>query len=197
MTSSVKIHYCGGLIYASGREGSTEMLSGWAACCTGPAAYKIQKAGLQTYDREKVTCPKCLELFKLELGPNGEYRVRARRYLAQTAVEKARSRLRAAEDYLATLSPVPPPPSFGVKTHPLTPHALDALVDLHELGAKPAQELNSGLINRLLRESLIVLEERLSPYRSHKAGTKIQRVVLTAEGKARADQHAHDLRGKR
>lgn len=58
-----------------------------------------------------------------------------------------------------------PPPLNGAKTHPLKKAALDALRALRA-GPLVAQSINPGVINRLLRESLIELKDGPSPYRT-------------------------------
>lgn len=58
------IHYSGGVLYATGAQGCTEMLPGWPACCSGPRAEKIARASEQTTDIEHVTCAKCRSLWQ-------------------------------------------------------------------------------------------------------------------------------------
>ncbi len=55
------------------------------------------------------------------------------------------------------------PPLNGTKTHPLTEHGFSALKQLRS-GPLPAQSFNPGVIDRLLRESLIELKDGPSPY---------------------------------
>lgn len=58
------IHYSGGVLYRSGPRGSTELLPGWPACCSGDRARKIAAAREQSDDQRKVTCARCLELIR-------------------------------------------------------------------------------------------------------------------------------------
>jgi hypothetical protein len=71
-------------------------------------------------------------------------------------------------------------PLNGEKTHPLTAHAIAALVDLSH-GPKPRQELNPGVANRLLRGDLVEWTFMPSPYKTH-AGKKIEFLRLTKLG---------------
>lgn len=74
------------------------------------------------------------------------------------------------------------PPLNGVKTHPLTPHARDMLERLANWGPRPAQSINAGVINRFLREDLIVLVDLPSPFATHK-GRKIPHAQITEDGR--------------
>ena len=71
-------------------------------------------------------------------------------------------------------------PLNGEKTHPLTPHAIAALVDLSH-GPKPRKELNPGVSNRLLREALVEPVDLPSPYKIHR-GKQIEHLRLTKAG---------------
>lgn len=71
-------------------------------------------------------------------------------------------------------------PLNGEKTHPLSAHAIAALVDLSH-GPKPRQELNPGMANRLLRGELVEWTFLASPYKTH-AGKKIEFLRLTKLG---------------
>jgi hypothetical protein len=53
-------------------------------------------------------------------------------------------------------------PLNGEKTHPLTAHAVEALRSL-ERTSRPRQDINPGVVNRLLREQLIELVDRPDP----------------------------------
>lgn len=70
------------------------------------------------------------------------------------------------------------PPNHGTKTHPLSPKALEALERLKG-GPLPTQQLNNGLVDRLLREGceLVYLP---SPYRTHN-GKLIQHIRLPGQ----------------
>ena len=74
-------------------------------------------------------------------------------------------------------------PLHGTKTHPLTPASLSALRDLAKK-PQPRQELNPGVANRLLRESLVETVDLPSPYATHK-GRYIEHLRATAAGVAR------------
>lgn len=71
-------------------------------------------------------------------------------------------------------------PLNGAKTHPLTAHAIAALVDLSH-GPQPRQELNPGVANRLLRGALVETVMLPSPYKVHK-GARIEFLRLTKCG---------------
>jgi hypothetical protein len=75
-------------------------------------------------------------------------------------------------------------PLNGTKTHPLTESALSALRRIVQ-GPTPTQEINPGVVNRLLRESLVEFVELPSPYKTHK-GRKISHVKATPAGAERA-----------
>ena len=55
-------------------------------------------------------------------------------------------------------------PLSGTKTHPLSEHALHVL-ELLKRGTIPAQEVNAGVVNRLLREGCVELVNLPSPYK--------------------------------
>ena len=82
------------------------------------------------------------------------------------------------------------PPLNGTKTHPLTEHGFSALKQLRS-GPLPAQSFNPGVIDRLLRESLIELKDGPSPYRT-KPGVRsyahITEAALAALSKARGEK---------
>lgn len=71
-------------------------------------------------------------------------------------------------------------PLNGTKTHPLSEHALGALRNI-ALGPVPTQEINAGVINRLLREDLITIEQMTSPYANGK-GKLITWAKITPAG---------------
>lgn len=58
-----------------------------------------------------------------------------------------------------------PSPLNGTKTHALSDHAREVLKSLGA-GPLPQQSINPGVINRLLRETLIELIDGPSPYRT-------------------------------
>lgn len=72
------------------------------------------------------------------------------------------------------------PPLNGVKTHPLSSHALGVLRALAQ-AAMPMQEINAGVSNRLRREFLIDTEAHPSPYKTH-GGAPIPFAVITPAG---------------
>lgn len=59
--SQFVIHYAGALEWRSGRkqQGVTTVSAGYAACCTGLRAKKIQMTGANTLEPAKVTCAMC------------------------------------------------------------------------------------------------------------------------------------------
>lgn len=73
------------------------------------------------------------------------------------------------------------PPLNGTRTHPLSAHAISALQSLHK--PRPTQQINAGVINRLLREALIEIEDRPSPYATGR-GRMIPHARITAAGLA-------------
>lgn len=80
-----------------------------------------------------------------------------------------------------------PPPQNGTKTHPLSATARAELRSI-ERQARPAQEMNPGVTNRLLRGGLAELVEMASPYASHKPGTRVNFMQITAAGRAELDK---------
>lgn len=71
-------------------------------------------------------------------------------------------------------------PLNGSKTHPLSAHAMSVLRDLSEQPI-PKQEINPGVINRLLRERLAELVHLPSPYKKHNGGTCMH-LKITEQG---------------
>lgn len=61
-------------------------------------------------------------------------------------------------------------PLNGEKIHPLTAHAKGVL-RLLSCDPRPSQEINPGVIRRLLCEGLIEIVDLESPYKTHKGGT--------------------------
>jgi len=61
-------------------------------------------------------------------------------------------------------------PLNGTKTHPLSEHAKDRLREI-EQAPVPTLALNPGVVDRLLRESLVEIVQLPSPYKKHKGGT--------------------------
>lgn len=74
-------------------------------------------------------------------------------------------------------------PLNGNKTHPLTDFAKAALSQIAKKPV-PRQEINPGVVNRLLQESLVELIELPSPYKKNK-GEKIAFLKITRLGIAR------------
>lgn len=87
-------------------------------------------------------------------------------------------------------------PLNGEKTHPLTAHAIAALVDLSH-GPKPRQELNPGIADRLLRGGLVESALLVSQYKTH-GGKRIEHLRLTKAGHdaALASHKPHNVRAK-
>lgn len=71
-------------------------------------------------------------------------------------------------------------PLNGTRTHPLTDHAVEVMGTL-KTRAVPAQEINPGVLNRLLREQLIDLIDKPSPYKTHR-GQPISHARLSDMG---------------
>jgi len=76
-------------------------------------------------------------------------------------------------------------PLNGTKTHPLSEHAKGELKVIAS-GPRPAQELNPGVKDRLLRGGLIEIVQMPSPYAKHR-GAHISFVRITADGRLVAD----------
>jgi hypothetical protein len=74
------------------------------------------------------------------------------------------------------------PPMNGTKTHPLTPHALSVLKRLLS-GPEPQQSINPGVVNRLMREDLVTIAKRPSPFATHK-NRPIDHLEITDAGRA-------------
>jgi len=72
-------------------------------------------------------------------------------------------------------------PLNGVKTHPLSSHALGVLEQISK-APMPRQEVNPGVVNRLQREDLVEIKLQESPYKSVKC--KIQFLFVTDAGRA-------------
>lgn len=71
-------------------------------------------------------------------------------------------------------------PLNGTKTHPLTPFALRTLAKL-KAGPIPRQEVNPGVVDRLLRDDLVTLIDLPSPYKNN-AGGKCVHVRISGPG---------------
>jgi len=54
------LHYAGALRWTNRRNMTTDVLAGWAACCSGRRAVEIRAAKQHTYDVGAVTCGACL-----------------------------------------------------------------------------------------------------------------------------------------
>lgn len=67
--------------------------------------------------------------------------------------------------------------------NPLSDFALDALRTLART-SRPSQEFNPGVVNKLLREGLVVVQSRPSPYATGR-GQPIGFLLITAAGRAR------------
>lgn len=72
-------------------------------------------------------------------------------------------------------------PLFGTKTHPLSAFAKETLRNLMS-GPIPTNQINPGVGNRLMRETLVQIVELHSPYVSHK-GKNIPHYEITEKGK--------------
>ena len=79
--------------------------------------------------------------------------------------------------------PTAPAPLNGVKTHPLSEHALASLDDL-QAGPRPAAQFNPGVVNRLMREDLVEVVDLPSPFKTHK-GRAIPHLRITDSGRDR------------
>lgn len=80
----------------------------------------------------------------------------------------------------------------GVKTHPLTKHALNVLVEVSRRPC-PRQEINPGVNDRLEREHLTEIYKAPSPYKSHK-GALIDFIRITDKGRQRLEEVSVDSR---
>jgi hypothetical protein len=74
-------------------------------------------------------------------------------------------------------------PMNGIKTHPLSAHAL---AELRDIAAAPVPRcaVNPGVANRLEREGLVRGVEIKSPYKAHKGGTCLH-LEITDAGRER------------
>lgn len=88
-----KIHYAGGVLYCSGpgRRGSTRMLPGWPACCSGSRAEKIAAAGEQSSDIARVTCARCLALWHRSREDHAELHAHRRDFEARVELRALRA----------------------------------------------------------------------------------------------------------
>lgn len=82
-TKERPIHYSGGVLYATGAQGCTEMLPGWPACCYGDRAEKIAAAGEQSTDIARVTCAKCRALWQRSREDHVELHAHRRDFVAR------------------------------------------------------------------------------------------------------------------
>lgn len=73
-------------------------------------------------------------------------------------------------------------PLNGEKTHPLSKHALEALKQIGA-SARPRQDLNPGVANRLERETLVETYRDFAPYKTRR-GELIDWVRITDAGRA-------------
>jgi hypothetical protein len=74
-------------------------------------------------------------------------------------------------------------PLNGLRTHPLTRHAWDALKALARAPA-PRQTFNAGVADRLEREDLVEAVDLPSPYATHR-GRPLRHLQITAAGRVR------------
>ncbi len=65
---------------------------------------------------------------------------------------------------------------------PLSPHALGVLRDLLEKPV-PANDVNSGVIAKFIKEGLAEIVSMPSPYKTHKVGTRIGFLRITDKGR--------------
>ncbi len=79
-------------------------------------------------------------------------------------------------------------PLNGEKTRSLTYYAKTVLWELQRFGVKPRQEFNPGVVDRLLREDLVKVVERPSPYKKHKPGALISFLCITEAGIQQLDK---------
>lgn len=73
-------------------------------------------------------------------------------------------------------------PLNGTKTRPLSEHARAVLKDVAQSPA-PRSSLNPGVVNRLLRESLVEEVSLPSPFKAHK-GAAVDHLQITSAGRA-------------
>lgn len=73
-------------------------------------------------------------------------------------------------------------PLNGMKTHPLSEHALSELKDIAQTPV-PRSSVNPGVVNRLLRESLVEEVSLPSPFKAHK-GAAVAHLQITTAGRA-------------
>jgi len=68
------------------------------------------------------------------------------------------------------------PPLYGSKTHPLSAHARNWLATIAHAPV-PRQDINPGVVNRLLRGELVEEVDLPSPYRTKHGGVVHLRVT--------------------
>jgi hypothetical protein len=83
---------------------------------------------------------------------------------------------------MPTSSTTPPAPLNGVKTHPLSAHALAELKEI-QANPVPRNAINPGVVDRLLREGLVESVMLPSPYKTHK-GKACEHLAITMAGRA-------------
>lgn len=77
-------------------------------------------------------------------------------------------------------------PMNGTKTHPLSQLAISRLLDIARRPI-PSQEVNPGIVNRLLREELVRTVRLPSPYNTHR-GALLAHLEITDAGRAVLDR---------
>lgn len=65
MTAPTRIHYAGSVHWTNAKGEKTNILMGWATCCTGDRAQRILDRRQQTYEEQHVTCLACLRVLRL------------------------------------------------------------------------------------------------------------------------------------
>ncbi len=73
-------------------------------------------------------------------------------------------------------------PLNGTKTYPLSEHARIVLAAIAN-APQASHTVNPGVINRLMRESLVTVEQMPSPFKAHSGGN-CAFLCITAAGRA-------------
>lgn len=71
----------------------------------------------------------------------------------------------------------------NTKTPP-SDHAMSCLLRLYRYGPHPSQEVNFTVRDKLAAWGYVTLEDRPSPYKTHKPGKTVLFMVATPEGEA-------------
>lgn len=103
------MHYSGGAEWFDARGGSTRMLPGYAACCSGDRAYVIRRLRRQTTNEREVTCKGCLRALAREQNTLNGVVTKVRAALVERVGTVAAGRLTVCRGGFAKPDPGDPP----------------------------------------------------------------------------------------